>query len=326
MGSKSVRWGVELEGYGLTWGDVCNIVMDVTDDVCFVAERMYGNPLNWIVCHDGSIQGQRPFELKSPAFSGEEEGFSKLKSITRALRKAGAAVNTSCGLHVHQEASYILKAIGNNKRFVALAAHMTYAVLESVLDSCVPASRRGNANQQCITMKNEITRELLKRMAEFPNVEAITKIVPINDVLSLDRHGTTHHIKLNTLTALQKHWTLEYRHHSGTLQASKIIPWIRLTSLIQEKIGAVVLGLPLPEPFTKLGDALEWLEAEPTLVEYWLERAKTLKGKEEEPDHIETPEGDYGGTNQPAYFEATVAGGKRKPYVFREEDQRLFRH
>lgn len=71
----------------------------------------------WRFVYDGSIKatmrdGRRQIpatsgiykvEMNSPKLSYEEMG--KLQEVVRALRHAGAVVNSSCGMHVHVDAS-----------------------------------------------------------------------------------------------------------------------------------------------------------------------------------------------------------------------------
>jgi hypothetical protein len=267
MNEKVTRFGVEIEGFGITWDDVCNLVMDSTDDVCMVWERVGGNPLNWTVCHDGTLpQDQAPFELRSPAFSDERVGFERLRAVTRALRQAGGKVNVKCGLHVHHEAAYAVKALGGDMLRLAVAAHMSYAAMEPVLDSFMPRSRRGDGNAQIRTLRSAMVIDLLQR--EYTVDQVMEHLGGRRGIAGLWADG--HHRKLSTYSALAKHCTLEYRQHSGTLQASKIIPWVRLTGLMTHRIVEVALGhRALPTTMRSMDALFDWLEADDTLRSFW---------------------------------------------------------
>lgn len=68
----------------------------------------------WRFVYDGSIRGIQgngeptssrlyKVEMNSPVLEYSEMG--KLQAVVRALRRAGAVVNSSCGMHVHVDAA-----------------------------------------------------------------------------------------------------------------------------------------------------------------------------------------------------------------------------
>lgn len=282
--SKLHRWGVEIEAAGLSYDEVRNIVNSVTDDVCIKEERTRSAPLYWVVTYDGTIVGDRPFELRTPAMTGEKESWDKLRAVCTGLRAAGATVNKSCGLHVHHDGMYILKALNANNRTVFDlhgAAIGLYARLEPVLDGVMPLSRRYSLNSNSLSFRSLICARSNTKLEETNNLTLHGR--QDRDRLTDGSPGNMigHHMKVS-LEAIQRHGTIEYRHHSGTLMESKIIPWIKLTGLIQESIAEIALGRPLPAEFDTLGGALEYLQASAELTDYWTRREAYFKSLESE--------------------------------------------
>lgn len=264
--SRLHRWGVEIEAFGLRHEEVRDIVEYVTDDVCIMEERTLSSPLYWVVTYDGSIQGDMRFELRTPAMTGEKESWDKLRAVCKGLREAGAHVNKSCGIHVHHDVQYMLKALASKEleANLAPAAIGLYARLEPVLDEVMPLSRRYSLNEYCKSFRRlSVCKLTLKEMRLPQDLAYIT-----------DKAGElliNHYMKLS-LEAMTRHGTLEYRQHSGTLLASKIIPWVKLTGLIHEKIADIALKGMLPKEFVTLEEALAYLGASEELAAYWLNR------------------------------------------------------
>ena len=114
-------YGFEIECFGLTPDSLKNAIESVEGQIYqapnSMNDRIYGYmeskhiPLrckengtenHWIAASDSSINppsGMMAHEVISPILYGQE-GLDTLKRVMRALKKAGAKVNKSCGLHV----------------------------------------------------------------------------------------------------------------------------------------------------------------------------------------------------------------------------------
>jgi hypothetical protein len=86
-----------------------------------------------------------------------------------------------------------------------------YAAHEARIDSFMPASRRGSSNQYCRSLA-EVTRR-----PEFNRASTISQLVGAQP---------GRYFKVN-LQAYQVHGTVEFRQHSGTLDAPKAVNWVR---------------------------------------------------------------------------------------------------
>lgn len=158
---------------------------------------------HWKIVTDASIRGGG-YELVSPILRGEE-GLETIRRVAEVLNAMGATVNRSCGLHVHHGADDLKpRHLYNLLRL--------YRRSEGVIDRMMPKSRRGNNNTYCKSMKlmEEGTRPY-------------------------DRY-----FKLN-LQSLHVHGTVEFRQHSGTIDAEKIIRWVEITQLMVERSKRKVL-------------------------------------------------------------------------------------
>lgn len=160
--------------------------------------------------YDGSICGSDSCEVVSPILNN----LNSLKKVCKVINEAGAQVNRSCGLHVHFGAESFTIA-----QWVRIIRN--YAALESIIDSFMPASRRNNNNNYC---KSIVARAQL--------VDNAASMYDIYEVFSHDRY-----YKLNVM-AFRGHKTIEFRHHSGTTDFTKIEAWINfLRGLLEYSIN-----------------------------------------------------------------------------------------
>lgn len=160
--------------------------------------------------YDGSISGSNGCEVVSPIL----HNLSSLKKVCKVINEAGAKVNKSCGLHVHFGAESFTIA-----QWVRIIRN--YAALESIIDSFMPMSRRGDNNQYC--------RSIVARANNCINA---SDMYDIYEAFGHDRYR-----KVNVM-AYRGHKTIEFRHHSGTTDFTKIENWINfLRGLLEYSIN-----------------------------------------------------------------------------------------
>ena len=176
------------------------------------SQRMGG----WWVCEDGSIEGDYSFEVKSPPIAGEA-GLVDVSTVCKMLTGMGGEVNSSCGLHIHHEA----RDITDDRR--RRVFHL-YGRSEKQLDRLMPWGRRENRNGFCRTMVSPSYGSYWERG---------------------DRG-----YKLN-LFSHERHGTVEFRHHSGTLNPKKVNNWIVLTQKILQRAFS-------DEPLVQDGKSYTW--------------------------------------------------------------------
>lgn len=204
----------------------------------------------WKIVTDASCG----LELVSPPLKGDE-GFRQIQVACNALHRAGAKVDRRCGLHVHHDAHDF--TVNSFK-----ALYGIYVRFEAAIDELMPMSRRGSSNHYCQSPRRSLT-----------DIEACSQIRDITTRLYYDRY-----VKLNC-QSYGRYGTVEFRQHSGTIEADKIVNWIVLTQAMVEKAtkGTVVLKQGANDwfNFKKVIRAYAWMGADEklqTAIKFYNER------------------------------------------------------
>ena len=188
------KFGVELELVEITREQA---VRALTGVGIAVREEGYNHETrrHWKIVSDSSVRGG--FEVVSPVLQGEA-GLDEVRKATTALDDMGATANRSCGYHVHLDAEGLTAS--------DIRAIVTrYADHESEIDAFMPPSRRGNSNTYCSSVVQ------LARSERFQNAGTIRDLV--------NAQGGRY-FKVN-LQSYYVHKTIEFRQHSGTINAAK---------------------------------------------------------------------------------------------------------
>lgn len=157
----------------------------------------------WKVVLDGSVS--RGCEIVSPPMEINEESFNALRKVCTALNDLGVGVDRSCGVHVHIDM--------NNERPQTIAnVYNRYKKFETEIDRFMPESRRGT--------NNGYSRSLAGTADQ--NFQSTSQIQSYSNM-------TTRYMKVN-LCSFVKYGTIEFRQHSGSTNASKLIKWITFLS------------------------------------------------------------------------------------------------
>jgi biotin operon repressor len=132
-----------------------------------------------------------------------EEGIREVKKVAGILVKNGIMVDSSCGLHVHCDASDldtidVKTVIGRYNRF------------QREIDEFMPPLRRNN--------------DYALRMNEIMNSNRYKRACSKSGVAVAARGQRYYAVNIE---ALDRHGTLEFRQHAGTISAEKIENWIR---------------------------------------------------------------------------------------------------
>lgn len=203
-------FGVELEftaPRGMTRVQVAE-ALSAAGVSAFDAGYSHAVSTKWKLVTDGSVsdtegQGRAPMELVSPILTGER-GMSALRTACQTLVRLGCKANKTCGMHVHVGAREM--SVSAMRRLAIM-----YSDFELVLDSVMPASRRANANMY------------LQSLRSMDKV-AIARAPRVQEIAAQINRGSRY-AKLN-FTSHWKHGTVEFRHHSGTVEADKACNWV----------------------------------------------------------------------------------------------------
>jgi len=217
----------------LTFGAEIEISRDgAGTSACFAALRAAGilvenhraphmtrqNPQAWVVCPDGSCGG----EIVSPILRGQD-GFAQLHRVCTALVAAGAKVDRNCGFHIHVGARNVL-TIGQIQNIAKM-----FLRHEAAFDQILPPSRRAGANRFCNQNARAMSNSLAEKFAAIDGsrtVEAIARVMNGGFQPGVTYTGFRYY-SLN-FQAWLRIGTLEFRQHSGTVEAEKAVNWAKL--------------------------------------------------------------------------------------------------
>ena len=203
---------------------------------------------HWKIVDDGSVRGSDALELVSPVLRGED-GLEQLRKVCATLKRLNAKINRTCGLHIHfgtddfRDDARVWKNLFHN-----------YATLEPLIDGFMPASRRGNNNTYCRSLRVPGLAGKLDRATTLHDLErAVT--------------GASRYFKIN-VQAFWRHRTVEFRQHSGSIEFEKISNWLHfLARMIEFSKTQRVTGAGFE-------DAAQF--ATPELIGFYRERSQRL--------------------------------------------------
>lgn len=223
MSTFSRRFGVEIEfETTLSKYEIAGILGSDGVSAITSTGSDKSTSTSWKVVTDGSLGDG--LEIVSPVLSGEE-GIQQIHRVCKLLSDRGLIVNRKCGLHVHVEA--------NDLRDVDILHVVTrYTAFEGEIDSWMPRSRRGSSNGMC---KSATDTARLFLDADFKDMNGgqIRRRLGTPGI-----HDDRRYSKVNLCPYIRQ-GTIEFRHHSGTVNAVKIENWVRFVVAFVEssKVG-----------------------------------------------------------------------------------------
>jgi len=228
-----------------------------------------------IAVEDGSLPVEGYEINTAPA---KDEMFDKeITEICDALKKANAIVTKRCGLHVHLDARdmtyYDLRKI-----------LQVYWAVEDDMFSMLPASRRDN--RYCLRVKRDqgwsdvIHKKLSNKMWREAMTEKMYsfKHDPMNkrpqNGFRKRKYEQARYYALNLHSWFYRK-TIEFRHHHGTADKTKIINWARICESVVDfamKHSEREIRLHFANNVTPLASILN-----PVLKDYFLERQQYFR-------------------------------------------------
>ena len=205
--------GIEIEA--------CNPFNDELESNIYQSNFEIKN--NWRIVHDGSISlnGEdgvgREFVTRG-GLSGDEL-YMSIDNMTSILTRQDWYVNKSCGLHVHIDA--------RDLRARQLAYILAVAKLcEPVIYKMMPPSRSNTRWAKRIPMSTE---QILRIYDEEDFIDTWYRSHGTNP--SMEKYNDSRYCGVNMHSRVI-HGSIEFRHHSGTLNPEKIINWIEICQSI----------------------------------------------------------------------------------------------
>ncbi|MFA7327115.1 MAG: amidoligase family protein [Candidatus Kapaibacterium sp.] len=214
-------FGIEIEGYNC---DRDELARKLTERGIQTNHESYNHTTRraWKVIYDGSLSGNKSFEVVSPVLKGQN-GLDQLQTVCEVLEEMNAKVNKTCGLHIHIGVSDY--EIEDWKRLFK-----NYIKMEKTVDAFMPNSRRKSNNTYTKSLVKPNYKQIIE---EASNLEGLER-----SLLRSDRYH-----KINT-KCFWRQKTVEFRQHSGTVDFAKISNWVKFvmrltdyskTSLLQSK-------------------------------------------------------------------------------------------
>lgn len=205
------KFGVEIEFSGIGIAQTLTALRNAGIQVHAERYNHTDHADHWKIVPDGSVANGQ--EVVSPILSGMD-GLYEAARVVTALNKAGAKINQTCGLHVHFDAAELSV---NELRTIC----ERYAKHEAQIDAFMPTSRRANNNRYCMSLANVVACRAFKQA---------------RTVRELADAQVSRYFKVN-LQAYLRHQTIEFRQHSGTVEATKLINWVLfLSAFIDESV------------------------------------------------------------------------------------------
>ncbi len=218
MTTTTRTFGVEIECHrpaGMTTEALAALVRERARVECYAEGYNHMTRAYWKIILDGSLGYATGCEVVSPVLSGEE-GIAELRRVMNALEGAGCKVRVDCGFHLHVGASdYKLRELRNIAK--------CFVKFENFFDHIMPASRRADANRYVLSNRSRYGG--YTDLAANAAMDAFARARSIPALISANQNSR--YFKLN-LVPLTKYGTIEFRQHSGTVNADKAENWVRL--------------------------------------------------------------------------------------------------
>lgn len=235
---KSQKFGIEIEMTGLTRAAAAQVIAGYFHTTAAHVGGIYDaytvrdeQNRQWKVVSDSSICAEtrrgsttnREYrvEFVSPICCYED--IEPLQELIRKLRRAGARVNDSCGIHVHVDAApHNEKTLRNIVNIMAAKEDLLYKALQ------VEVSREHYCEKADTRFLDEMNRRRPKTMDQFERIW-------YNGASGRDDHyNSTRYHALNLHSVFSK-GTIEFRLFNSTLHAGEVKSYIQLCLAISHQ-------------------------------------------------------------------------------------------
>jgi hypothetical protein len=227
---KTQKFGIEIEMTGLTRKKAAEIIAAHFGTTATYSGGVYGTysvrdaqGRSWKLVSDASIltDGGEEVEMVSPICTYDD--ITTIQEIVRKLRKAGAKTNTSCGIHVHIDASaHIARSLKNLANIMVSKESLLFKALK------VGANRERYCQK---ADKNFIERINGKRITDKDTLKKLWYNGADNSHMHYDE-SRYHALNLHSVWSKG---TVEFRLYNGSLHAGEIKTYIQLSLAINHQ-------------------------------------------------------------------------------------------
>ena len=239
IGIKDQCFGVEVEMTGINREQAAHALAEYFGTQ---PRHLYGGYDTWAVADedgqdwklmsDSSIHGEKKtasgyipvqereyrVELVTPKLSYGE--LPKFQECIRRVRRAGAKVNDSCGLHVHVDAS------NHNRQSLKNLIGIMYSK-EDILFKALQVNE-ARASQWCKKVRESMLRQARTLSSEeTTNLTQLEQIWYEGDVCNTEHYNWTRYYALNLHSVFYR-GTVEWRCFNSTLHAGRAAAYVNL--------------------------------------------------------------------------------------------------
>jgi hypothetical protein len=227
---KTLRYGIEIETVGLSREAVAKAIATVVGGAARVDPLNYSAWIAtdatgrvWRAMPDGSLTGSVNAEIVSPILTYAD--LEQLQEVVRAVKRAGAKVDPSCGIHVHVDAAaFDVKKLCNLAKLVNQQEDLLIAALKVQPARLMRYTKRVDAG-----FLSRIQAHPPRTMAELG---AAWYGRPVAARPAHYDESRYHGLNLHSV------WyrgTIEYRYFEATLHAGKVKSYVQLCLALTAK-------------------------------------------------------------------------------------------
>lgn len=182
---------------------------------------------------DGSISGR---EYVSYVLPYNDIGFAVVNDFEKVAKENHARVNNDCGYHVHLGG--YRNSYSNIKK-----VWLGYLIMENMFFSTMPQSRRQNS--YCLRFSKDYTKESILRQNNLPRLLShfYEKQIRLKKSTPKDSYHFKRYYYVNLHVWLSRQ-TIEYRLHSGTTNAKKILAWAEINKKFTDWLTSKSTSIP----------------------------------------------------------------------------------
>lgn len=236
---RSQKFGIEIEFTGITRSKAAKCIAKYFNSTAEAGGGMLDayrvtddQRRRWSIVRDASIDAERAgethashhykVELVSPICTYED--IPKIQELVRLLRREGARVNSSCGIHVHVDASkHNARSLRNLCNIMVAKEDLLYKALVVEVERSKRFAKKVN-----LDFIDNINRRKPKTLQD------VSRLWYGGNSRSNRHYDPSRYHALN-LHSVFRTGTIEFRLFNGTLHAGKIKSYIQLSLAISHQ-------------------------------------------------------------------------------------------
>ena len=166
-------------------------------------------------------------EVVSPVLTAGPDAWRKIRNVCAILEENGATANINCGMHVH---------VGVQNRTLAEFKNIVraYGTYSEQIDSVLPKSRRREGSKSCWAQPLWTSCSRTRMLQRIDNAETMAGLCS-----AVTQHIRGYRYGALNLEPYSRLGTIEFRQHSGTVDANKAASWAQWCVAFVERYSQV---------------------------------------------------------------------------------------